>query len=1406
MRALDFDIETCSALDLTKVGSRLYARHPMTDIRCVSFCLIIDGVRGPIETWRPSEPLPPTIVDFAADKDALATTFNNAFDRQIWDQILTPRYSFPVITLERHRCAQAAALARALPASLDAAASALGITTRKTKAGMAVMKKLAKPRKQTAKERKAGAPLDFSATPEELATLGEYNRIDVFMLMEVVDRIGLLNDAEQARWQLDQLINERGVHVDVGLIEAGLSIGEEARLELHRELCELTGGTITTPKQRDRILAWLKEHGCALPNLSKGTVADALLEPGLDAQARQLLELRRSGAGAAALKLKTLLRWTEGEGAEPRIRYAYRFHGASSGRFTSLGCQLHNLRRPELADVQGAIDAVATGSLAEMRRRGFDRPLETIGHITRAVITAAPGKRLFIADLSGIEARGAAYICGAADELEQWRTFDRTNKAEDEPYYRTGITTFAQPPATARKTGKTGTLAFQYQGGIGAYRRITGDAETPDEIIADRRDAWRRDHPEHARFWGTALLQAVQAIQYPGQEFTAKAVAFQFDRATGFLEVTLPSKRRLTFPQAQLYEDEQRDTVSFTFLDASGSRAGRMYHERRGSGAFGGLLLENITQALCRDIFVEPMTRLEAAGYSIVAHTHDEYVCEVSKDFGSLDEFLAIITTPPSWAPDLPIAAKARISDRLIEIPEPKSETAVATDNAIDNAAQDLAERDDLAQVLCEQDENDETEWELTPESIPACARELWESPGLAAQAPQPPALEPAPLPASELSEPLEPPSVCIHCRAVLDRQERVDAHNGGFLHRQCVEPFLHARMAEEQIPWSDPASPPMPPPSPPSGPGESIGVSSAPEPEPAPRRPNGRGNSAGDGYPHGEYAGSSAGPITGEHVYKTAAGRLHMRVVRRVDPATGKKSFPTDRWENGDWVAGWPDTVVPYRLPELLTAPADAVVLVVEGEKCADMAARHGFVSTTHPGGAGKWQPELAQYFVGRQRVCIAEDNDAAGATNTAAIIRALRDVVPVIGVLRFPELPEHGDSTDFFERGGTAQALQVRIDEALKAGIAAPYTLCNMDEVPLEETHWLWPEHLPIGGLVLITGVTGVGKTYLVCDVIARITTGQDWPDGAKGGAPGSVIALTAEDNAKEFRRRLTGAGAELTQVKILKSVRRNARDELFLLAEDLDKLTMACRDLGDVKLITIDPITAFMGSGRGFDSHRATDVRSQLAPLKDFAERLNICVVAVTHPPKGAAARVAIDSFIGSQAFIATARAGKSLVEELGEPDDRSFRRPTGRILFTTPKTSDGPKPPTLAFQQEDVAIGYVPGTDRLIRTRRIVWEREPLDLTADEARLANMPTPGGDGRKARAAPVRELLREILKAGPVLRKTVVERGAEQGFSFDQLWRAFKAIKGQSFKQDKEWFWALPEHAKENEQETEQ
>jgi DNA polymerase bacteriophage-type len=1360
MRAFASDAETFGALDLKLFGSYLYARHPSTDVRCVSYCLIEDNIRGPVKTWFPGDPPPPELVAIEHDNEALSYTYNDAFDRQIHQEILARRYGWPWIPLERRRCIQAATLVRALPASLDAAAAALGLTTRKSPKAVALMKRLAKPRRQSAKERKAGKPLDFSATPEEIVEHAEYNRCDVMMMLDVADRIGLLSAEEQATWELDQVINARGVQVDIMLLEAALLLEQEAKREVRAGIAELTNGVVTTAAQRDRMLAWLAERGCKISNLRKATVAEALLEPKLTASVRRLLELRQQGAGTAALKFATLRRWTAEQG-EPRIRFAYRYHGASSGRFTSLGCQLHNLRKPELVDLSGAIAAVKAGSLSELRRRGFERPLDALGQIARAVPIAALMHRLFIADLSGIESRAAASIVGDMRTLEQWRTFDRSGRAEDDLYFITGTTTFHQPPETARKAGKTGELAFQYQGGVGAYRRITGDNTTSDEIIASRRDAWRYDHREHTQFWGLAIFQAVQAIQNPGQDFSARCVNFRFDPETKFLELTLPSKRKLFYPRAELIEDAEYGSVSFTFLDASGGGAGRMYHERRGGGAFGGLLLENITQAFCRDIFVAGMLRLEAAGYAVVMHTHDEYVCEVPDGFGSLEQFLTLITTPPEWAPGLPIAAKARISNRLIEIVEPKQAATVITDNIVANAIADLEEED-------ESDVEDDA-----PEQTPA--------------------LEP--------SEPAPQPLLhaCTHCHRDPDGSEQPSAYNDAWLHPGCVDAFIDTRMAEEGILRSESAEPKPEPRQPSDGNGsdgfEGFNVATFLHPHVAtPKAPTPFTASAqdGNGYAHGEHA---AGPTTAEYIYKDARGRLYMRVAR-----TAGHTFPTFHWSDGQWASGWPKEVVPYRLPELLVAPADELVLICEGEKDVDSAARYGFVATTNPGGAEKWQPELAQYFQGKQRVVIVEDHDTAGERNTTTIIAALRDIVPTIGVVRFPELGPGGDLSDFFAAGGTKAYLLTRIETALKAGTAAPYVLINLHNVSLKAQAWLWRGHYPIGALELTTGVVGLGKGLLQCDIIARITTGANWPDGSSGPIPGRVMVLTAEDRKEDYRRRCQAAGADLRKIEILDCVRRNERDELFLLGQDLDKLELACRQLGDVSLVNIDPITAFMGSGRGFDSHRATDVRSQLHPLAKLAERLNIAFGAVTHPPKGAASRAALDSFIGSQAFIAAARVGHYCIAELGPEDDRGFRRPTGRILFTTPKASHSAQPLTLAFRREVVRIGYDAQAGEWIEAPRIVWDPQPLDLTADEA-IASNREARGDGRKMRLAPVREFLRDLLANGPMLVKTITERGAALGFKLSQLRRARQDIGAKAFKRqggnlDSPWMWAMPEH----------
>jgi DNA polymerase len=1280
-RCLAYDIETRGTLSLKQVGSAVYAADPATDIWCVSFCLITDGERGPITTWRPSDPtVPAEILTAFADSETPIVAFNDAFERQIEARVLHPKYGWPKFPLERRRCAQAAALSHALPASLDAIATALKLEVRKSAAGKRAMKLLTQPRKPAKGE--DPTQIYWHDTPERLATLYEYNRIDVEITAEIVKRLGFIPPREQQIWQLDAAINKRGIAVDAGLLDAAISIGDQAAAELAERLTALSDGEIISPAQTERILKFLARHGCELPNIQEPTLLEALKRPGLTPIAKELIDLRLEGANAAVSKLATLRRWL---GPGNRIRHVYRYHGAMPGRFTSIGAQMQNLKKPAVDDTIAAIADVATGSLKHMQAR-YERPLSIVGDITRGLIVPAPKHRLFIADLSGIESRGAAWLTNETNKLEAWRQFDQSGDPQQEPYLRFAMDGLHLSGDSARGVGKVADLAFQYQGAIGAWRRLAPAADaTPEQKVYDYRRAWVRRHPNIAKFWKTSIRQAVNAIESKdGEPFTVARLVFQRD--ANFLHLELPSGRRIRYPFARIYADERGKT--FTFRDASGGRWA-WYHMLKQRGAFGGLILENATQAICRDIFCEAMLRLETRGYYVIAHLHDEFVCEVPDGFGELEEFCRIITASPDWAPDFPIACKGRIADRFIEMKAVRAAPIEREEGITDEPVDVSSASDKSADIIV---------------AVPKAEPELKI--------------------AAATAEPEPPP--------------RVE----------------------------------MPP----------------PEFDDPPPRGNGQAgaNHTGNGLDAYSAGEQPLGTKTASYIYKDAAGKLFMRVTR-----TSSKSFPTQHWRDGRWVNGWPSEVVPYRLPELLAARAGEPVWICEGEKDSDNVAALGLIATTNPGGANKFQDELAQYFKGKQIAYVLEDNDDAGRNHTAKVLKALQSIVSNIAVVTFPELPEKGDVSDWLGIGGNRKLLIARAEQALKRTEAhRGYTLIEMRSVPLEATDWLWEGHLIRGELELIAGLPGIGKTQVQCQYMAAASTGRQWPDGQLGPPPGDIIIITAEDKAADYHKRLLAAGADLARIKVLQYVRRNNRNEMFLLSEDLDKLEQAIRDVGAVNLVCIDPITAFMGSSKHFDSHRTTDVRAQLGPLGLLAARVNVAFSCVTHPPKNASQR-ALDHFIGSQAYIAVARVGHLCIAEM--EDSEGERRPSGRGLFANPKGNFSERVPTLAYHIERVKLGYDAKRERDIITTKVVWEG-PVEVTADEAVAATRPVR----RQQNSA--RELLLDVLANGPVPQKLVIERGAERGLSHFQLWRALRALGSRPFKQrgealDSGWLWALPQ-----------
>src|SRR6516165_4170122 len=177
MRYLVYDAETRSIANLKLIGSHIYACDPTTEVLCVSWCIVTDGIRGPISTWRPPEPVPAEVIELHADPETPIVAFNDAFERQLEQRVLHPRYGWPIFPIERRRCAQAVALTYALPAALDAVAEALKLKVRKTAAGKRAMKLLAQPRKP----RKGEDPnqIHWHDDLKQLRILYEYNQIDV---------------------------------------------------------------------------------------------------------------------------------------------------------------------------------------------------------------------------------------------------------------------------------------------------------------------------------------------------------------------------------------------------------------------------------------------------------------------------------------------------------------------------------------------------------------------------------------------------------------------------------------------------------------------------------------------------------------------------------------------------------------------------------------------------------------------------------------------------------------------------------------------------------------------------------------------------------------------------------------------------------------------------------------------------------------------------------------------------------------------------------------------------------------------------------------------------------------------------------------------------------------------------
>jgi len=300
---------------------------------------------------------------------------------------------------------------------------------------------------------------------------------------------------------------------------------------------------------------------------------------------------------------------------------------------------------------------------------------------------------------------------------------------------------------------------------------------------------------------------------------------------------------------------------------------------------------------------------------------------------------------------------------------------------------------------------------------------------------------------------------------------------------------------------------------------------------------------------------------------------------------------------------------------------------------------------------------------------------------------------------------------------------------------------------EVTPENVQWLWPGRIAIGNLTLIGGSPGLGKSLLTAYLAATTSVGGSWPCGEGQAPAGSTILLSAEDGVAEtVVPRLLAAGADTNRVHVVSAIRHGIERKIFNLKGDLDLLEGKLQELGDVRLVVIDPISAYMG---GADGNANVETRQLLEPLSELVNRCGVAVVCVTHLNKGSSAvrQTALHRFVGSIAFAAAARAAFMVVHDAENEENR---------LFLQVKNNLGPQCNGLSFRLEQHELR--PG----LTTSRVLWGEEYVAQSADDALAAGEGHTGNDSSKAAAI---SFLRTILADGPMLVLDVQRHAIEAG-----------------------------------------
>jgi putative DNA primase/helicase len=446
-----------------------------------------------------------------------------------------------------------------------------------------------------------------------------------------------------------------------------------------------------------------------------------------------------------------------------------------------------------------------------------------------------------------------------------------------------------------------------------------------------------------------------------------------------------------------------------------------------------------------------------------------------------------------------------------------------------------------------------------------------------------------------------------------------------------------------------------------------------------------------------------------------------------------------------------------------LLTQGARACAWIVEGEKCADamnaafarwgVQSEHIALTSGSATSAEKadWQPLQGSAAI------IWPDNDDEGQAYAEAVTSKLAALDCAVDCIAPDALELHakGDCVDWFDANpGATLADLLALPKQQPLQPDHDMEVICMSDIEIKPIDWLWPDRIACGKLTVIAGNPGLGKSQLTASLAAIVSTGRGWPDTLKPAPLGNIVFLSAEDDpADTIKPRLIAAGADVDRCHIIKAIRTKTKEgkdsiRTFDLTLDIERLGHAIARIGNVKLVIIDPFSAYLGET---DSHNNAEVRGLLAPLSDMAAAHGVAILLVTHLNKSSSQDM-IGRVIGSVGLIAAARAGYAVVKDEKTPETR---------YFVPIKNNVGNDTDGFAFQIEEVML------EEGIQTSRIIWQEGMVN-----AHAVLYPSPEEKPTVTNAATA--FLRELLEGKSMLASDIFAEGEAAGYSKSSIQRA--------------------------------